>query len=198
MKLSNEIAVEAPLERVWPALLDVPRVAGALPGAEVEPDADGGYRGTMKVRIGPVTMEYAGTAALEEVDEDDHVARFRALARERRGQGTAAAAIAIRATARDQRTVVVVETELEITGRPAQFGRGMMEDIAAGMLDEFAGRLERELTAGDDPGAPPPASEGEDVLDLGAAIAGPLRERAILVAAGFAVGFVLARLTRGR
>ena len=92
MKLRNEVIVPAPLEQTWPLLLDVPRVVRALPGATVEPDsAEGVYRGALKVRLGPVAMEYEGVARLEDVDEDEHVATFRVEGRERRGHGGATA-----------------------------------------------------------------------------------------------------------
>jgi uncharacterized protein len=185
VKLSNEFVVAAPLERTWSALLDVPRVARALPGASIDPEpADGAYRGTMKVKLGAVTVEYAGTAMLQDVDDDERVAGFRVEARERRGQGTAAATITSRLVAEDGRTRVRVETDLAVTGRQAQLGRGIMEDVAGGVLARFAERLERELA-----GAPAEAAgPAEDALDLGGAVLGPLRDRALVFAAGLAVG----------
>jgi carbon monoxide dehydrogenase subunit G len=187
VKLTNEFVVAAPLERTWRALLDVPRVARALPGAQIEPEpADGAYRGTMKVRFGAVTAEYAGTALLQDVDEDERVASFRVQARERRGQGTAAATITSRLAAEDGRTRVRVETDLEVTGRQAQLGRGIMEDVAGGVLERFAEGLERELSGRGEEAAAP-----QDALDLGGAVLGPLRERALVFAAGLAVGLLV-------
>ena len=184
MKLTNEFVVAAPLERTWRALLDVPRVARALPGARIEPEpADGAYRGTMKVRFGAVTAEYAGTALLQDADEDERVASFRVQARERRGQGTAAATITSRLAAEDGRTRVRVETDLEVTGRQAQLGRGIMEDVAGGVLERFAEGLERELSGRGEEAAAP-----EEALDLGGAVLGPLRTRALAFGAGLAVG----------
>src|ERR671923_2399275 len=121
MKLTNEVVVPAPLERTWPLLLDVPRMVRALPGATVEPDgAEGVYRGSLKVRLGPVAMEYEGSARLEEVDEDEHVASFHVEGRERRGHGGAAATITNRLVPGSGGTRLVVETDLSITGRAAQ------------------------------------------------------------------------------
>ena len=201
MRLSNEFEIDQPIDRVWPALLDLPRVARALPGARVEPGPDGAYRGEMTVRIGPVTIEYAGTAVLEEVDEDERFARLRLQAREARGQGSATATIVNRLAEANGGTRVVVETGLDLTGRPAQFGRGMMEEVANGVLAEFAARLERELTgeavAGPSAGGAPGAraiEEAPEALDLGAAVAGPVRERAILVGTGIALGLLVGRL----
>jgi uncharacterized protein len=198
LKLKNEFVVAAPVERTWQALLDVPRIARALPGAIIEPEpADGAYRGTMKVKLGAVTAEYAGTAMLQDVDEDERVASFRVEARERRGQGTAAATITSRLAEENGRTRVSVETELEVTGRQAQLGRGIMEDVAEQVLKRFAERLETELAGGpaDQQRA---AAAADEALDLGGAVLGPLRERALLFAAGLLVGLVAGTLISRR
>jgi hypothetical protein len=197
LKLTNEFVVAAPLERIWPALLDVPRVARALPGASIDPDpADGAYRGTMKVKLGAVTAEYAGTAMIQDVDEDERAASFRVEARERSGQGSAAATIRTRLAPDDGRTRVSVETELEVTGRQAQLGRGLMQDVARGVLDRFAEGLERELSGG--AGVQPTDSASDETLDLGGAVLGPLRERALVFAAGLVVGLVVGRIVSRR
>ena len=148
MRLVNEFDVGVPVERTWDTLLDVPRVARALPGAKVDPEADAGaWRGTMKIKLGPVTTEYAGTARVQDVDADDHVASYRVEGREARGQGSAAATITTRlASGEGGGTKVVVETDMQVTGRQAQIGRSLMEDVAGAILGEFAGRLEKELT----------------------------------------------------
>lgn len=194
MKLKNEFVVDAPLERTWPLLLDVPRLARALPGASIDPEpADDAYRGTMKVKFGAVTADYAGTATLQDVDEDERVASFRVEARERRGQGTAAATITSRLADENGRTRVAVETELEVTGRQAQLGRGIMEDVAAQVLNRFSERLEAELAGG--PAVQEQTAAGSDeALDLGGAVLGPLRERALVFAAGLLVGLAAGRL----
>jgi uncharacterized protein len=196
VKLHNEFEVAAPLERTWPLLLDVPRLGRALPGASIEPAGpDGGHRGTMRLKLGAVTAQYAGTARLEEVDEDAHVARFQVQGREAAGQGTAAATIVSRLREAGARTHVVVETDLRVTGRQAQIGGALMEDVAAGVLDRFAEALEREL-AGQ---SAAPAEGGDDALELGGVMAKALAERAALVAAGLAAGFALGlAIGRGR
>lgn len=192
MRISNAFTVAAPVARTWELLLDVPRVARALPGATIEPGgADGAWRGTMKVRIGPVTAEYAGLARLEDVDEDQRVASFHVQGREARGQGTAAATITSRLAPDGAGTRVEVQTELQVTGRQAQIGRGIMEDVAGAILGEFATRLERELRG--EPATAADARAGE-ALDVGAAVYGPLLERAGLVLGGAVVGLLLGRL----
>jgi uncharacterized protein len=178
MQLRNEATVAGPLDETWAALLDVPRVARALPGATIESErVEGAYRGTLKVRLGPVTLQYEGVARLQEVDEDEHVATFHLQGREARGHGGATATITNRLFAVNGSTRVVVETDVAVTGRAAQFGRGLMEDVAGRMLEQFAARLEREVLAGA-MGAPSgvgtAASEG---LDLGAVAWRPLLRR---------------------
>jgi carbon monoxide dehydrogenase subunit G len=188
MKLRNEFDVDVPVERTWATLLDVPRVARALPGATIDAEPEGGaWRGAMKIKLGPVTTEYAGSARVQDVDEDEHIAGYRVEGREIRGQGSAAATITARLASRDGGTHVVVETEMQVTGRQAQLGRGLMEDVAGAVLGEFAGRLERELRGegtAEEPGA---------VLDVGAAVRGPLLERTALVLAGVLAGLALGR-----
>ena len=189
MKLTNEFDVGVPVEQTWSTLLDVPRVARALPGATIDPAGEGGaWRGTMKIKLGPVTTEYAGSARVQDVDDDQLVARFRVEGREARGQGSAAATITTRLAARDGGTHVVVETDMQVTGRQAQLGHGLMEDVAGAILGEFAGRLERELR-----GEGAPDDGAADVLDVTGAVRGPLLERAGLVLAGLLAGLALGR-----
>jgi carbon monoxide dehydrogenase subunit G len=176
MKLHNEFVVAAPLEQTWRALLDVPRVASALPGASVAPGGSGEFPGRVRLRIGPVTAEYTGVARLEDVDEDAHVASFRVEGSG--GQGTAAATITNRVTEADGGTRVVVETDLRVTGRAAAFGRGLLEDVSARMLAEFARRLESEILSPSDAAAP----SRDETLDVGAAAWEPLVRRYALPA----------------
>lgn len=220
MKLENEFSVAAPLDQTWSTLLDIERVASCLPGAKLESESsDGTYRGEMTVKLGPMTLSYKGTARLAEVEEDEHIAVLEARARETRGSGMATAMIRNQLTAGDEGTTVVkVETDLNITGRPAQFGRGIMEDVSSRMLDDFARRLEREIVGGQAraaaaeadgdgdgsvpsttaPATPPPPAT-ENALDLGSAVMGPLAKRAGIAAAVLAVFAVgLAVLLRGR
>jgi hypothetical protein len=143
----------------------------------------------MKVKLGPVTAEYTGVARLQEVDDDDHVARYHVVGREARGQGSAEATITIGARDEDGGTRLRVETELAVTGRQAQLGRGVMEEVATGVLREFVSRLEGTIT-GDRDGA---SGSGEDVFDAGPAVYRPLLERAAILLAGVLVGLGLGR-----
>jgi len=176
MKLENSFTVAAPIDQTWETLLDIERVASCLPGAKIEPsDEDGVYRGAMKVKLGPMTVDYRGTAKFQDVDEDTHTASIAVQAREAKGQGTAAAVISNKLEPVDGGTKVVAITDLKITGRQAQFGRGIMEDVASSMMGEFAKRLEAEIQSGGAPKAAAAAANGS---------AGPSGEPAPAAAAG--------------
>ena len=167
LKLENEFVVAAPIEPTWKTLLDLERVAGCLPGATIEPaDEPGRYTGSMRVRLGPVSMNYNGTAQVESIDESTHTAVFAVQGKETRGQGSASATIRNHLVEENGSTRVLVETELSVTGRPAQFGRGIMQDVAASMLGDFSKRLS-EMMASADPGDPAAAVTASTNGDTG-------------------------------
>jgi carbon monoxide dehydrogenase subunit G len=226
MKLKNEFTVAVPIERAWETLLDIERVAGFLPGATIEPTSEEGvYAGAMKVKLGPMVVQYKGTARMGAVDEANHTADIQVEAKELRGQGTARATIRNILVAEDGGTRVVAETDLDITGRQAQFGRGIMQDVAGRMLGQFAQRFEAHLLGdegtadaaapaaarrpaaapaggGAAPPPPPPSappSGDDDALDLGAALGGVVSPQRAAIAAGALVGaVVLIRALGGR
>jgi len=174
LKLENEFVVAAPVEATWRTLLDLERVAGCLPGATIEQAADGTYTGSMRVKLGPVSMNYAGTATIESVDESARTAVFAVQGKETRGQGSASATIRNRVVPEGEATRVLVETELSVTGRPAQFGRGIMQDVAASMLGDFSRRLSALMAESQAPQpeqAPrppqPAAEEKPEALEVG-------------------------------
>jgi uncharacterized protein len=172
MKLQNEFFVHVPIERAWETLLDIETVAGFLPGAKIEPGGpEGVYQGSMKVKVGPMTVNYQGTARLASVDEQAHSAEIEVRAKEAKGQGTAAAMIRNTLQEENGGTRVSAETDLQVTGRQAQFGRGIMQDVAARMLADFADCLSRTLAETPVEDAPAPA------LDLTPAIGGVFVER---------------------
>ena len=203
MRLQNEFTVAAPLERTWNTLLDVERVASCLPGATIEPvGEDGLYRGAMRLKAGPVSVSYSGTVRLADIDADEHVASFDARARETKGTGTAAAMICNRLEPAGDGTRVVVDTDLNVTGRPAQFGRGLMEDVASKMLGDFAGRLEDLVLQGATPAADAPPQDDrvsrpadEAGLDVGAVLWSGYR-RQIIAAGGVLALLVLVLIAR--
>ena len=163
MKLTNEFTVGADVDTVWRTLLDMEGVAGCLPGASIEAtDEENHYSGSMRLRIGPMTVAYQGTATLTEVDEAARRAVISLRAREAKGHGTALATITNVVEPVDGGTRVRAETDLRITGPQARFGRGVMEDVAGRVLSEFSDRLERQITE-----ATPPSPD-QEAMDLGA------------------------------
>jgi carbon monoxide dehydrogenase subunit G len=161
VKLENEFTVPATLDQAWAVLLDVERVAPCLPGAAVEPGSgeDGEFRGTMTVKIGPITSRYAGTVKVEEADVEEHRAVMRAQAKDARGQGSAAATITSTMEETPEGTRVKVVTDMRVTGPAAQFGRGVMQDVSAKLMRQFAELLAEEMTGAEAaPAAPPEAS----------------------------------------
>ena len=146
MKLENEFTVDVPVEDVWSVLLDLERVTPCLPGAALTEESGDEYKGEMKVRLGPVSQEYEGTVKIEEADESEHRAVLKANGKDARGQGTASATIT--STLQDEgngSTKVRVETDMQLTGRAAQFGRGVQQDVAEKLLNRFAECLENEI-----------------------------------------------------
>ena len=163
MKINNEFTVSAPVEQAWETMLNLERIAPCLPGAAIQEEkGDGEYDGTMKVKIGPITANYKGTVKFEEVDEENHRAVLQATGRDARGQGTASATIASTLQEEGDGTKVSVETDMKLTGRAAQFGRGIAQDVATKMLDQFASCLEQEITGGPEEGAAAAEPTGEE------------------------------------
>ena len=154
MKINNEFTVGAPIQQAWDTMLNLERIAPCLPGAAIQEEkGEGEYDGTMKVKIGPITANYKGTVKFEEADEDNHRAVLQATGRDARGQGTASATIVSTLLEEGEGTKVSVETDMKLTGRAAQFGRGIAQDVATKMLDQFASCLEEEITGGPEGGA---------------------------------------------
>jgi carbon monoxide dehydrogenase subunit G len=148
VKINNEFTVSVPVDQAWDVMLDLERVAPCLPGAAIQGSEDDEYQGTMKVKIGPITANYKGTVKVEEADEENHRAVLNASGRDARGQGTASATIVSTLQEEGDETKVKVETDMRLTGRAAQFGRSIAQDVATKMLTQFAECLERELSGG--------------------------------------------------
>jgi carbon monoxide dehydrogenase subunit G len=145
MDFTNEFRVSLPPDQAWALLTDVERIAPCMPGAQLTGRDDDTYNGAVKVKVGPVTVQYKGTAAFEERDAESRTAVLRARGRDARGQGNADARITARLVAQGEATLVTVETRLTVTGRIAQFGKGMIEEISRKLLGQFADALERQL-----------------------------------------------------
>ena len=148
MKLEQTFEVDAPLERVWEALIHVDQVAPCLPGATItEAGEDGTYEGTFSAKVGPASVSFKGTLKMEEVDEATHTAKMLANGSNRRGQGGAKATIVSKVSPGDGGgTKVDIDTDYSITGPLARLGRGgMIEDVGNRLLREFAACLEQRL-----------------------------------------------------
>jgi carbon monoxide dehydrogenase subunit G len=145
VKLQNEFTVPAPVERAWEFMLDVERVAPCLPGAAIEASGGDEHAGTMAIKIGPITSRYRGTVRVLEADEAGRRAVMRAQAKDERGQGTAAATITSTLEEVAGGTRVRVETEMQVSGPAAQFGRGVMQDVSAKLMRRFAECLADEI-----------------------------------------------------
>ena len=223
MQLENEFTVPAPVSEVWNTLLDVQRIAPCMPGAAVERVEGDEVAGRVKVKVGPITASYAGTARFVTKDEAEHRLVLEASGRETRGSGAASAKVETRMSEDGSGTRVAVVTDLEVSGRPAQFGRGVMADVAAKLTDQFASCLAQRIrepasalsTSDGQPAERAPAGTGApaqtggqagagqaaaapaqapEAFDLVSTIAGPLGKQAAPVAAGVMLGLILGLL----
>ena len=167
MEIADSFRVSTPIRDTWNVLLDIEGIAPCLPGAQLQ-EVDGDqYRGVVKVKVGPITAQYKGTATLAEVDEAAHRILIDASGRDTRGQGNAKASIEVTMTEDGDGTRVEVVTDLAITGKVAQFGRGVLDDVSAKLLRQFVENLERDVlstarsgTAAESATAASPPAEG--------------------------------------
>ena len=157
MNLENEFTVPVPVDEAWRVLLDVERVAPCMPGATLTSVDGDDFTGTVKVKVGPITVTYKGEAKFVSKDDATHSAVIEAKGKESRGSGTAGATVTAKLVGEGATTKVRVETDLNVTGRPAQFGRGVMAEVAAKLIDQFAKCLEDEINAA--PAQPAPAKK---------------------------------------
>ena len=148
MELKNEFTVPAPVSEVWKTLLDVKGIAPCIPGATVDRVEDDEVAGRVKVKVGPITASYAGTARFVAKDESAHRFVLDATGRETRGSGRASATVEVQMSEQASSTHVTVGTTLEISGRQAQFGRGVMTDVASKLTEQFAACLASKVSGG--------------------------------------------------
>src|SRR5688572_7388314 len=153
MLLEHKFTVPVPPEEAWVVLLDLERVAPCMPGATLASvDDEGGFTGKVKIKVGPITVTYQGKGKFVERDESVHRAVIEASGREMRGSGTASATVTATLEGRGSGdTEVLVTTDLAITGRPAQFGRGVMNEVGAKLIGIFAECLAAKIIAGETP-----------------------------------------------
>ena len=162
MRLTNAFTVPAPADEAFAVLLDVERVAPCLPGATLAGGDGETFDGAMTIKLGPVRSRFEGTVQIVEADRAEHRAVLRAQARDARGSGTAAATITTTLRAEGGETRVEVETDLQVSGPVAQFGRGVMQDVSGRLMRQFADCLAEEMGA-----AAPPGPAVDDVQSNG-------------------------------
>jgi uncharacterized protein len=154
MELTNEFTVSVPVDEAWTVLTDVERIAPCMPGAELQEVEGDEYRGIVKVKVGPITAQYKGKATFESQDREAGKLVLRAEGRDTRGQGNASATITATLSPSGSDTHVSVVTDLTVTGKVAQFGRGVLADVSAKLLTQFVECLESKVLVASDPSPP--------------------------------------------
>lgn len=192
MQLEHSFTIPTDVSTAWSTLLDLERIAPCLPGARIESVAGDEYMGAVDIKVGPIALTYRGTAEFKEADASAHRAVLVARTREARGSGQANATITATLVAQSEEvTRVDVLTDLDITGRPAQFGTGVIGEVGARLLNQFAARLADELGRDDNDTrtTSPASSAGSEKTDLLRLAAGPILRRAAIPVAAL-VGIV--------
>ncbi len=194
MDLQNSFVVPADIETAWATLLDVEKIAPCMPGATLETNTGEEFTGKVKVKLGPVSMTYGGAARFVERDDASHTAVIEGTGKETRGSGTAKAVVTTRLFEEGPKsTRVEVTTDLTVTGKPAQFGRGVMQDVAGRIIDQFSANLEAVIAGGGQqqaapstngsapstPSTPPPLPQAADSIDLLGTAGAPVLKRAL-------------------
>jgi uncharacterized protein len=213
VELNHDFQVSVPIERAWAVLTDLERIAPCMPGAqllEVEGDE---YRGLVKVKVGPITAQYRGVAKFVERDHVAHRAVLRAEGRDTRGQGTASATVTATLEQTESGTGVRIETDLDISGKVAQFGRGVLAEVSEKILGQFVHDLEANVLSGGDSATAAdvaavaadgntaarvidsPAAQPVDLLD---AAGGSVFKRLIPLVVGFVLLTIVRRIRRSR
>jgi carbon monoxide dehydrogenase subunit G len=183
VQLEHSFSVPVGIDEAWKILLDIERIGPCLPGAVIDSVDGDEFTGTVKVKLGPINLSYKGKASFIEKDEAARRAVIDARGRDARGNGTAAAKVTATLSETDGSTTVQVNTDLDITGKPAQFGRGVMVDVGNKLLGQFADALATTITGGADaPAATEPAASepaaSEPAVDVGVeSVAPPKRAR---------------------
>jgi carbon monoxide dehydrogenase subunit G len=208
MKLEHRFTVPAPVPDVWAALLDPRRVAPCLPGATLTDVEGPKFSGTVKVKLGPVTLLYKGSGQFTSVSEDAHAAVIKASGKDSRGNSTASATVTVTLNPSDDGTAVYVVTDLNVTGRPAQLGRGLITEVSGRIVDEFADCLATRLVPGEAEGVTASPSQADrprlravpdEPIDLLETAGVPVLKRVLpVVAAALAVVFLVGLRRRRR
>ena len=220
MELVNEFRVDLPVQQTWELLTDVERIAPCMPGAELLGTEGEHYLGAVKVKVGPITAQYKGKASFEEKDAAAGRAVIRAEGRETRGQGSANALITVAISEDGSGSAVSVSTDLSISGKAAQFGRGVLADVSSKLLQQFVSCLEASVQASNAapaeapaaaaesapapapapsaPSAPPAPQQAAAPVNLIGTVAGPVLKRVGPFVALAVIAYLLGRLARRR
>ena len=161
MELTHDFTVPADIETAWRTFLDLETVGGCFPGATVTEFSEESFSGTVKVKLGPIALQYNGSGKFLERDDGAHRAVIEAKGKDKRGNGTAGATVTMQLAPSSEGTRVDVTTELQITGKPAQFGRGVMQDVSDALLQQFIACIEGQFAQA--PSAPAADEESEEV-----------------------------------
>jgi len=208
MELVNEFRVPVAASTAWQVLTDVERVAPCIPGAQLLSVDGDDFTGAVKVKVGPITVSYKGEASFQEKDEAAQRVVIKANGKETRGSGTASAVVTAQlkdeGSAAAPATHVVITTDLTISGKAAQFGRGVLADVSNHLIEQFAKNLEADLLGGTPRQAgettsaaaesAAPADNAINSLDIAKAVAPSLIKRYAPVAAGVLTGVLLGLL----
>lgn len=146
MDLQHTFTVPTSIDDAWALFMDIERVGNCFPGGKVTEATEDAFSGTAKVKLGPIVLLYAGSGTFIERDDSAYRAVLQAKGKDKRGNGTAGATVTIQLSADGEGTRADVSTELAITGKPAQFGRGVMQDVSDKLLEQFSGCIERQLS----------------------------------------------------
>jgi carbon monoxide dehydrogenase subunit G len=198
MELQNSFVVPTDIDTAWKSLQDVEGLAPCMPGATLESHDGDEFNGNVKVKLGPVSMTFGGQARFVSKDEATHTLVIEGSGKDSRGGGTAKGQVtAVLVAEAPDRTRVDVSTDLTITGKAAQFGRGVMQDVAGRIVDQFAGNLSTLLGGGaaaaaaagpgEAPAAPRPEVHADESIDLLGTAGAPVLKRAIPVVIGVVI-----------
>ena len=196
MRIRNEVDVAAPPEKLFEVLADVGQLAPCMPGATLEERDGDAYSGELEVKVGPIIARYRGRLRFEELDKEQLRAVMVASGREVEGQGGAEATITAAIAGSDSESVLVLDTDLQVRGRAAQFGRGVLANVSQGLVEQFARNLEETVLGSVRPpaGAEVGAARAEEPepLALGLLVK-PMLQRAGPALIGFALGLLVGR-----
>jgi uncharacterized protein len=226
VQMQHHFTVPVPIDVAWPALLDLERVAPCMPGATLTKAEGNEFAGSVKVRLGPISLLYKGNGSFTDIDTDARRVVIDASGKDSRGNGTASATVTAVLTSQGDSTSVQVDTDLKVTGKPAQLGRGMISEVGGKIIDQFAQCLSERLAGpapeeaaeavvvegvnGDRPAAPAASQvtaapteaaaprAADEAIDLLGTAGVPVLKRAVPVVAGLLVLFIVLRRLRKR